>query len=93
MLADNGRAWPGYVEVQRDDEMAVFEDDISAAQALCNLAGFPGEVYEQIEGLDENSEDELLRYVPNTTRPDRLLCIVVPRHVAVARYGEQNVPG
>lgn len=93
LLMDNGRAWPGYVEVQRDDEAETFEDDIEAAHSLCDLAGFPGEVYEQIAGLDEDSEGELRRYVPGAYAPDRVLCIVVPRHVAVSRYGEKNVPG
>lgn len=90
-LMDNGRALPGYVEVQRDDEADVFDDDIDAATKLCELTGFADQVYEQVRG-GVGSDDTLVRYEPGTHPPGDVVCVVVPRHVAVARYGEENVP-
>lgn len=90
LLMDNGCALEGYVEVQADAESENFCDDDHAAAWLSNEAGFPGEAYWQMSASSE--PPYLIRLRAGLESPDGYLCTVVPRHVAVARYGEEQVP-
>jgi hypothetical protein len=96
-LMDNGLAPDGWVEVQRDDNhQDVMPSDEAAAIALAGPLAMLYRVAtgEMAQCLDEEACDVLAARVNDTedgTPAPALVCIV-PRSVAVEKYGEENVP-
>jgi hypothetical protein len=94
-LMDNGLAPDGWVEVQRDDNhQDVMPTDDAAAIALAGPLAMLYRVAtgEMVQCLDEEACDVLAARVNDTEDGTPALVCIVPRSVAVEKYGEENVP-